>query len=377
MMSDYFDSDKFKKSSERVKKAFNYEIDDFREVPLIIQTNSYWLTGHDPDDIPDDYYENPASMMNFQIKGIEEHLEKVDDDYIPYLMPWYGVSLIPGVFGSTVKFPEKQDPWCADFGIKDMESIKKLEIPDLEGNPLTKKVLDTIKFFRENSSYPAGVTDMQSPLDCISLILGYENLFYWMKDDPAIIDRIFQIVNDTLIEWVKLQKKYTGEDTDEANGLINIRPPKGVGIWFSDDDAVILSPDQYHRFIVDKYSKLFSSFNSGMIHWCGDANHQLEHMLGIEGFQAVHNFFLGDIESVARLQKGLKSRKITLVAGDIIPVEEELDDYLNAIKSNLDPEGLVLNFVVAKKLGLKKGRYVETTRDVIGNALKILEFFRG
>jgi hypothetical protein len=38
---------------------------------------------------------------------------------------------------------------------------------------------------------------------------------------------------------------------------------------------------------------------------------------------------------------------------------------------------LVLNFVVAKKLGLKKGRYVETTRNVMENALKILDFFRG
>ena len=376
-MSDYFDSEKFVKSSDRIERAFDYKIDDFKDVPIAIQTNSYWLTGHDPDDVPEDYYENPESMMDFQIRGIEEHLDKVDDDYIPYLMPWYGVSLIPGVFGSTVKFPEKQDPWCADFGVKDMESIKKLKIPDMETNALTRKVLDTIKFFKDNSVYPVSVTDMQSPLDCISLILGYENLFYWMKDDPAIIDRIFQVVNDTLIEWVKLQKKYTGEDNDSANGLINIRPPCGVGIWFSDDDAVILSPDQYDRFIVDKYSKLFSSFNSGMIHWCGNANHQLGHMLKRKGLRAVHNFFLGDIKSVIELQDTLKANKITLVAGDIIPVDEELDDYVNAIRNNLDPQGLVLNFVVARKLGLKGGRYVETTRDIMENALRILEFFRG
>ncbi len=376
-MSDYFTSDRFNNSKERIKQAFDYEIHDFSKVPIVIQAKSYWLTGHDPDDVPSDYYTNPKAMMDFQLEGIEEHLEKIDDDYIPYLMPWYGVSLIPGVFGSTVRFPEKQDPWCSDFGIKDVKSIKDLGIPDLEANPLTRKVLDTITYFKQKSSYPVGVTDMQSTLDCISLIVGYENLFYWMKDDPAVVDRLVSIVNDTLIEWVKLQKKYIGEDLDSANGLINIRPPDGVGIWFSDDDAVILSPDLYKRFIMDKYSKSFSSFGSAMIHWCGDANHQLENITNIKGLGAVHNLFLSDIKSAVKLQRSLKTKKVVLVAGDIIPVEEELDDYLNSIKDNLDPEGLVLNFIIAKKLGLKNGRYVETTRDIMENAQRILTFFRG
>jgi len=54
-----------------------------REVPLILQTNSYWLTGHDPKEIPDDYFNNPQSMMEFQVKGNDEHVDNIDDDYIP------------------------------------------------------------------------------------------------------------------------------------------------------------------------------------------------------------------------------------------------------------------------------------------------------
>ncbi|MGM0365557.1 MAG: uroporphyrinogen decarboxylase family protein [Actinomycetota bacterium] len=377
MVLDYFNSRKYKDSMERIKKAFNYEIDNFQDVPLILQTNSYWLTGHSSKEIPEDYYDNPRSMLEFQEKGIEEHLKKVDDDYIPYLMPWYGVSLIPGVFGSKVVFPKKMDPSCTDFGIKNIENIREIEKPDFINNPLTKKVLETIKYFKKNGNYPVSVTDMQSTLDCIALIVGYKLLFYWMHDYPEEVDFLFKTVNEALIEWVKIQKKYIGERNNTSNGLINLKPPDGVGIWWSDDDAIILSPDLYERFVAPYYSKLFGSFGRGMIHWCGNANHQLDNILGVKKIKAVHNYFLGDIEAAVTLQNRLKEKKICLAAGDIIPVEEELDDYLKEIKEKLNPRGLVLQFTISPKLGLRKGQYTETKRDVINSAHRILNFFRG
>lgn len=385
MISSYFNSQKYKDSVERINRAFNYDIKDFSEIPIILQTNSYWMTGHSPEEIPNDIYENPQSMLDFQIKGIIQHLQFVDDDYIPYLMPWYGVVVIPHIFGCNVKFykptdPENlkvNDPACISYSIQEVEDIKKLTIPDFFTNNLAKKVLDTISFFRKNSSVPVGITDMQSTLDCAALIVGYEKLFYWMKDYPEEMHNLLEIINQTLIEWVKIQKQYTGEKYNCANGLINVKTPEGIGVWFSDDDAVILSPTLYKQFIVEKYVKLFGSFESGMIHWCGNANHQIENILNIEPIKAVHNYVLGDVDSAVILQKELSKRKICLVLGDIIPVEEELEDYLKQIKEKLNPQGLVLQFTIAPKLGIKKGQYTETNRDVIKSAQKILKFFRG
>jgi len=377
MISYYFKSQKYRDSVERIDRAFKYEIKDFSEVPLILQTNSYWLTGHSLKEIPEDIFDNPASMLSFQERGIEEHLNKVEDDYVPYLMPWYGVGVVPHLFGCDIKFFKSDDPACITAGIKSLEDIKKIKIPDFFSNSVSKKVLDTIKFFKENSQIPIGVTDMQSTLDCVSLITGYENLFYWMKDNPDSIDYLFEVVTGTLIEWVKLQKKYNGEKTDSSNGLINVKTPVGIGIWFSDDDAVILSPDLFKKFVVKKYEKLFRAFGSGMVHWCGNANHQIENYLNISSVRAVHNYMLGDVDSAAVLQKGLCKKKICLVAGDIIPVEEELEDYLTQIKEKLSPEGLVLQFTVSSNLGIKKGQYTVTDRNVIESAQRIVKFFRG
>lgn len=377
MISDYFNSQKYRDSVERINRAFSYKIKDFSEVPIILQTNSYWLTGHSPEEIPNDIFDNPKSMLDFQVKGIVEHIQKVDDDYIPYLMPWHGVGVIPHLFGCDIKFFKTDDPACTSYGVKELEDMRKLMIPDFKSNELSKKVLDTIRFFRESSSIPVGITDMQSTLDCAALISGYEKLFYWMKDNPEDINYLFEVITDTLIEWVKIQKQYNGEKMDFANGLINVKTPDGIGIWFSDDDAVILSPDLYKKFVVEKYRKLFGAFGGGMIHWCGNANHQIENFLNIKPIRAVHNYILGNVDSVVPLQKELKRKKVCLVIGDIIPVEDELEDYLRQIKDKLNPQGLVLQFTISPKLGIKNGKYTVTERDVMKSAQRILKFFRG
>jgi uroporphyrinogen-III decarboxylase len=292
-------------------------------------------------------------------------------------MPWYGVGVVPNLFGCNIKFFKSDDPACVSYGIRALEDVKEMKLPDFYENALSGKVIETIKYFKENSSIPVGVTDMQSTLDCVTLIAGYENLFYWMKDDPATVDFLFEVVNDTLIEWIKLQKQANGEKINSANGLINVRPPDGIGIWFSDDDAVILSPDLFKRFVSKKYEKLFDTFGSGMVHWCGNANHQIENYLSISPIRAVHNYILGNVDSAVPLQKELSRKKVCLVVGDIIPVEEELESYLTQIKEKLNPEGLVLQFTIAPSLGIKKGQYTVTERNVLESAQKIVRFFRG
>lgn len=197
-----------------------------------------------------------------------------------------------------------------------------------------------------------------------------------MNDNPEEIDLLFEKVNRSLIEWVKIQKKYSGEKIDQCNGAINVTLPKGLGVWWADDDSVILSPEMYKRFVMPHYSKLFGSFGSGMLHWCGNSNHQLDNILNVKEIKAVHNYILGKVDDVLEVQNRTKEKKICLVAGDIILVDEELDGYLKEIKEKLDPRGLVLQFTVSPKLGIKKGQYTETTRDVMKSAQRILNFFR-
>lgn len=375
-MIPYFSSKKYTDTIKRIENAFNFKNNKIEEVPLIIQTVNASATGNNYESFPKDYFDNPKSMLDYQVKKNEEHLEKVDDDYVPFLNPWYGVCVIPDYFGSKIIFPKEGDP-AASSSINSIYDIKKIELKEFTEADLTKRVIDTMKYFKHNSEYPVSVTDSQSPLDCMTQIVGYLNFFYWMKDKPEVINNFLDIICNTLKDWVKYQKKIIAEKDSCSNGIVNIKPPEGVGIWFSDDDLTILSPELYGKFLVDKYSELFSNFGEVIIHWCGNGNHQLDNVVSINNLKGVHNFFLGNIEALKILQKKLKKYRKVLIAGDYVPVDEQLSEYLKLIKENLDPEGLVLQFNVSPKLGLKDGVYVETDRDVIETAKKIINFFRG
>jgi len=376
-MDPYFNSKRYKKSTQRIINAFNFVDCNFDEVPLIIQTASPAAIGQDIDTFPADYFTNPMSMLEFQTESIDAHKDKIDDDYIPYYWPWYGVCVIPDYFGSKITFPKNGDPAAIPIINSIKKAKKQLKKKDFELEDLTKRTINTIKYFKENGKYPVSVTDIQSPLDCITQIIGYQNLFYWMQDDPNFVDEIMEFVSDIIKDWIKYQKVLIGEANTETNGIVSIKPPSGIGTWFSDDDMIMMSPELYKRFVVPNYNKLFKEFGEVAIHWCGNGNHNLENIVNIKKLKAVHNLFLGDIDTVAYLKKKLTDKKITLITGDIVPVREQLNDYLKTIKENLSPVGLILNFWIYPRLGLKDGKYVFTENDLTETALKILDFFRG
>ena len=375
-MIPYYLSKKYIDSMERIRNAFNFTDCNFDKVPLIIQTASMAATGQDLSIFPQDYFDNPESMLEFQESSFKIHLDNIEDDYIPYLCPWYGVCVVPDYFGSKITFPKNCDPAALPV-IRNIEEAKNLKIKKFNESDLMNRVINTINYFKENSSYPISVTDSQSILDCITQIIGYQNLFYWMKDDPGLVNHLLDLVNNTIRDWTIFQKNLIGEKKDDSNGIISIKPPEEIGAWFSDDDMIILSPDIYEKFIIEKHSKLFKNFGGAVLHWCGDGNHNLDNVVNIKNLKAVHNFFLGKIENAVEMQKKLKKYNIALITGDMVPVKEQLNKYLLSIKQNLDPVGLILNFWIYPKIGLKDGRYVDTDNDQIEIALRIIDFFRG
>ena len=98
-MLPYYKSKKYKQSRQKINSAFDFAPVNFDEVPLIIQTASMAATGQDHNTFPYDYFNNPASMLEFQEASFKDHMDNIDDDYIPYLCPWYGVCVVPDYFG--------------------------------------------------------------------------------------------------------------------------------------------------------------------------------------------------------------------------------------------------------------------------------------
>ena len=105
---------------------------------------NYWLSGESPALIPDDYFTNCQAMLDYQVKKIERHMERFEDDYIPFLFPWYGTVVIPSALGAEVVFQPGMDPAIRGAVIHGPEDVRRLALPDPNKDGLMPRVLETI-----------------------------------------------------------------------------------------------------------------------------------------------------------------------------------------------------------------------------------------
>lgn len=364
---------RYKKSTPKINQVFsNSKVD---EVPISISIKSYWSTGSNKGQMPKDYYYNMKSMLKYQEDGIRLHLDELEDDYIPYLMPWYGTGVLASSFGCKIKFSNSYgvDPVVENPCINNINDIRKLKIPDPACNGLMQKVLDTIKYMKENSVIPVSLTDIQGPMDTVGLMCGYDKIFLWMEDDPKAVHYLFDAVTETLINWIKIQKKITGEALDELNGAQTFWLPKGIGIWMSEDDLVFIGPKHYEEFIMPYHQKILKEFGSGVIHFCGDASQHIPLFKDLENLAAINTCTLWNFNCVKKLQSEIRNKTV-LIVWDIAPLE--IEKYYSDFFKEVNLDRIILGLGIEDNLALVKNGYTESNRSDIDIARKTIDFLR-
>ena len=219
---------------------------------------------------------------------------------------------------------------------------------------------------------PVSITDTQSPLDTIGLMCGHENLYYWIADDPKAIKHLFEIVTETLISWTKKQKEIIGLNMDEANGLQDIWTPKGVGIWLSEDDDMMTSPQIWKEFVKEPVEKIFGEFGSGFLHFCGNPVQHIDNYNKLKNLSGFNNWIMGDIRNALYVKENLCKDKCLMIC-DFIPIN--ITDYYNGIIDNFDPTGIIILAEDTEELAANNGGSVSTKRDRFKTAKKVLEIF--
>jgi uroporphyrinogen-III decarboxylase len=338
------------KRCEKITRAFNREeVKSPEDVPVIINTPCYFQFANKPRQ--SDYYSNPASMVKFQEDSFMTHLSSVHDDTVPYFMPWFGTGILAASFGCGYKLDvgEGDDPAVVSTIVKNPADAAKIKLPDLNKNEWTTLVLKFIDYAKKNSDLPIGLTDMNSPLCTMRQMCGTE-VYTWMYEEPNLVKDMMSMITDKLIEWVKLQKQHIGEPLDSSNGLQGVWSPKGVGIWLSDDDLVMLSPEFYEEFVVPYYSKIFSTFGGGSVHFCGNGAHMGETLLKIKNIKVVNNSPLGNFDAYEQLYNSIGG-KVTIQLQDCAPIN--MDDYYSKLFDRMtDLRGVMLGTFVLDTLGM-------------------------
>jgi len=364
------------KRVHNIEKAFNKEkISAPEEFCIIANTPCYFGFGNNKR--PKAYWEDPALMVKFQEDAFVSHLSQVDDDTMPYFMPWFGTGVLASAFGCTVREAtgDGDDPAVHGYCIHSVADIARLKMPDPYRDGQMPKVLKFIDYARSHSDLPIGLTDMNSPLSTMMQLCG-ENAYYWMYDEPQAIHDLMEMITESFIRWVKVQKQHTGHDLDETGGLQGVTSPKGVGVWVSDDDLVTMTPALYEEFVVPYYSRLFTEFGGGHLHYCGNGNHQTPNILKIKGVRAINNSPMGKADVFAELVKTAGCGKLTIEIQDGAPVD--IEGYYPLLFEGLDDiRGLMLATFIEDNLGMDNaGNTVIVRRDAIADAKRLVKTVR-
>ena len=339
---------------ELIAAAYRHE--PVAEPPVLIGDVNYWITGEDPALVPDDYFEEGgfASMQAFQERKIAAHLERYDDIYVPFLFPWYGTGVVPSALGCRILFQRGEEPAVEGPVLRAPSDVARLSPPDPERDGLMPRVLRCIDHMRAHSTLPVSFTDAQGPLNIALNLVGVETLCLWMYDCPTVVHELMDLCTTTFIDWVTLQKTRAGAPRDGGAFPHKIALPQGVGgVWLSDDDSTILSPELYREFVVPYNSRIFRTFDGGTLHYCGNADHQLENFLATDGLVGINVWCMGEFAQVFRAQEIFRGR-IAVMVCDTTPVE--MDAYFRDLFASLRPAGTIVATYPSATTALRYGK---------------------
>jgi hypothetical protein len=365
------------KRISNINKAFKKEkISSPEEFCIIVNTPCYFGFGNNKR--PKEYWEDPEVMLKFQEDAFISHLSQLDDDTMPYFMPWFGTGVMASAFGCQVKEASGNgdDPGIYGIVVKNLSDIDKLKMPDPYKDGQMPKVLKFIDYAKKNSDLPIGLTDMNSPLSTLMQICGYENAFLWMYDRPSVVHHLMSIITEAFINWVKIQKQHAGYDFNETGGLQGVVSPKGVGVWVSDDDLITMTPSLYEEFVVPYYSRIFKEFGGGHVHYCGNGSHQTDNLLKIENIRAINNSPMGNFDVFSQLVKKAGCGRLTIEIQDAAP--NDIETYYPALFDKIDDiRGIMLATFIEDNLGMdNKGNTITIKRNAIADANRLVKTVR-
>ena len=344
------------------------------DVPILANTPCYFAFS--TFDKPDDYFTDPGSMVEYQERGFARHLAEIDDDVVPYFMPWFGTGVLASGFGARIEIAPGpgNDPAVAGPCVTSIAEAHRLRMPDPESDGWMPRVLAAVDHARLHSDLPIGLTDMQGPLDTLGQMCGQVQLFTWMYDEPALVHDMLDLVTDAFIEWVRVQKEHSGDPLGSSSGLQGVGG-SDVGCWESDDDMTMLSPDMYGEFVAPRVARIFDAFGGGSLHFCGRGYQHLDTILGHHSVRVVNNSPMGQFGDLGEFRRKLGS-SVSLQIQDIAPVDVE--GYYRGLFTELgDLRGVMVAPFVVDGIGMDAtGGYVERHDDPFETARHIVAVVR-
>ncbi len=233
---------------------------------------------------------NRERSLELQLGALEKSMLFPAD--IPnFLEPWYGIGTVASAYGGDYLWKEGQAP-ALKTRFTGMDELLACEPRDIAGTAIGRHTLDMICYFMDKTRgrLPVSFTDSQSPLNMAGHLLPLDQFFMEMLINPARILQLFDILADLSLRFNREQTKLIGPALVlPGHGFASSRKWKGLGL--SDDNALMISPDQYTELAVPSVGKICDPFGGPAFHACGDWSGWIGAVLKIKNLQMADGAF--------------------------------------------------------------------------------------
>ncbi len=237
----------------------------------------------------------PEESLSMQLDALTAQMD-LESGHVPFLEPWFGVGVFANAYGAEYVWIEGESPQT-HYIVFSEEEAARLEYPGCADSPVMKLVLDAIDYFVEQTrgQIPVSCTDTQSPIDTATLIWETSSFFTALYTAPETVHSFMNDITNLIIEFTDIQIEHLGE-TWSRPGHIMASARGGRGFSISDDNIVMLSPENYMEFALPYNSRLGEKYNGLAVHSCGNYARQLEALAGTGHLMMIDGAFSGVID---------------------------------------------------------------------------------
>jgi len=279
-------------------EAFDFEAYEEYEAELLERCHAFWKAGSG---VLVWRRMRSAEVFTYGCKEMDISLQlqlgalqksmKYKADVPNFLVPWYGIGTVASAFGMDYIWKDKQAPAIRPRFQTVREALEHAPMPVSESR-IGKHTLDMIDYFidKTHGRVPMSLTDTQSPLNIAGNVVDMSGFFMGMLDDPQAIKTLLRRLAELLAEFTRLQIEHIGEALVwPGHGYSSCRCFEGLGM--SDDNALMISGEQYLEFAGPAVQYLGESFGGCAFHSCGNWSDRVEAIRKIPGLRMVDGAF--------------------------------------------------------------------------------------
>lgn len=248
-----------------------------------------------------------------------------------FLEPWYGIGTVASAFGGDYVWHEGNAP-ALKSRFSSIDEVLALEPIEIAQTNIGRNTLDMIEYFMDQTKgrVPISLTDTQSPLNMIGHLYPLDQFFMDLLLEPEKVTQLFDILADLSIRFNQEQIKLIGSSLAlPGHGFASSTKWQGLGM--SDDNAVMISPDQYLEMAAPSVEKICTPLGGPVFHSCGDWSGWVEAVLKIKGLKMADGAFSpqtdpGATNNLEEFRKFANTGIVlnARVVGDLETIEEQV-----------------------------------------------------